>query len=250
MGVKDFTATDYYSLASAPITSYPLCISAWLYWPSASTNEAACAVWLGQASSSDRFAVAAVGQFGTNFTRIQAVSRIGSTTGAETTADFTEDAWFHYFGWWPSFTERNVQTDDGSDKNQNTVDMTGIGTPTLLRIGRRGDGTPAPWDDSCGIAEVSIWTGTGSSANDEALGDLLATGDNPLNLDETAAQPYTGKLVSYWTLETTSATTDQKGANDLTVNGTLANFGSHPTIDAYSGGGGERPRVIFEMAVG
>ena len=47
-------------------------------------------------------------------------------------------------------------------------------------------------------------------------------------------------LVAYWPLTTTTdlANALNPGTNDLTMQGTLTNFASHPNIEAVSGGGG------------
>lgn len=90
------------------------------------------------------------------------------------------------------------------------------------------------------IAEVSIWNTSGfSEANLDSLAALLhnggagGNGANPIDVNAQAAQPWTGALVAYWRLQNTSDICDLSGnGHDLSIVGSLSNFGTHPPVDS------------------
>lgn len=154
--------------------------------------------------------------------------------------------WFNMCGAWVSSTLRSVWMNGGTSSNE-TTSVTPT-TPDRTSIGVNGLGD-FNWPTAGGLAEVSIWDVTGfTSGNRDSLAALLAAGDNPINIDAQAGQPWTGMLLRYWPLTNTSTLTDASGndATPLTMNGTLTNFGSHPTIDPVSSGG-QAARTMQQM---
>jgi len=145
-------------------------------------------------------------------------------------------SWFVFGAAFTSGSSRSIwlHTDTRVD-DTTAVTITG-GTAT--RIGKAmNDG--APFAATGGIAEVSVWNTTGMTlANLDSLVVKIRAGENPININAESSQPWTGKLFRYWPLTNSTTLTDASGndATPLTMNGTLTNFASHPTIDAAGGG--------------
>jgi hypothetical protein len=113
-------------------------------------------------------------------------------------------------------------------------------TPTATTIGVHGaGGNSASWANAGALAEISVWDTTGmTTGNVTSLdaklynGGAGGAGANPLNVDAELAQPWTGKLVAY-VIDSANSLTDLAGnGHNFTMQGTLTNFASHPTIDA------------------
>jgi hypothetical protein len=154
-------------------------------------------------------------------------------------------SWFVFSAAFTSGSSRSIwlHTDTRVD-NTTAVTITG-GTET--RIGKAmNDGAPFP--AAAGIAEVSTWDSTGMTlANLDSLVVKIRAGENPININAEAAQPWTGKLSTY-VLDSANTLTDLSGnGNNFTMNGTLTNVASHPTIDAVSGAA---PVEFFGRRVG
>ena len=128
---------------------------------------------------------------------------------------------------------------NGGGRGSDATSVTGIPASAGVWIGVLGSNITAnPWFNTGGLAEVSIWGGAMSAAEMDSLSALLAAGDNPINLNAQAAQPWTGQLKAYWPLTSTSDLADASGnGHTLSMVGTLTNHASHPTIEAVSAGG-------------
>src|SRR5690348_8570076 len=150
------------------------------------------------------------------------------------------NTWTHTFGAWIASNNRYSYINGGNRAND-TVSRT-VSSPNRTCIGTSGNNVDGnSWDVNGGLAEVSVWDATGFSlANQDSLASKLynggagGAGGNPININNESAQPWTGKLVAYWPLTTTTdlANALNPGTNDLTMQGTLTNFASHPNIEA------------------
>lgn len=127
---------------------------------------------------------------------------------------------------------------DAAGKATGTTEVGTVATNTTTRIGASATAT-SPFNNTGGIAEVSIWGGSMTTAQMESLSDKLfnggagGAGGNPLNIDREVGQPWSGALVAYWRLNSHTDLADLSGnGHDMSVVGTLSAFGSHPTIEA------------------
>jgi hypothetical protein len=147
-----------------------------------------------------------------------------------------DTTWTHVFGEALSTTSRAASI-NGANRGTNGTTIN-PSAATGVRIGTRAAGDEF-YQAAGAIAEVSIWDGTGmSDGNRASLSTKLAVGWNPININAEVGQPWTGKLTAY-ILDSSNSLTDLSGnGHNFTMIGTLTNFGSHPTIDAVSGGGG------------
>lgn len=164
----------------------------------------------------------------------------GTGDGIISCGGFTASTWQPMAVSLVSNTSRSVwRGATAREDNTTSVNVTG-GSHTI--IGRSSPDT-APFTSTGGIAEVSMWNATGQTlANLDSLmaklynGGAAGAGGNPLLITAESSQPWSGKLVAYWPLTSTSnMTTDAFGSNTLTTIGSLSNFASHPTIEAAAG---------------
>jgi hypothetical protein len=143
------------------------------------------------------------------------------------------NTWTHLFGAWrsqilrESFLNGNV-----ASKGTNATDS---GTQVAADITVIGNmpGLSDPNEGTAGIAEVSMWDLTGfTTDNIETLANRLFAGRNPINLRNEISQPWTGLLTAY-VINSSNTITDLSGnGNTFTMQGTLTDYGSHPSIDA------------------
>jgi hypothetical protein len=170
-------------------------------------------------------------------------STASGSTWAQSTAAPSLDTWFLMFGEFTAATDRAANLNNGN-RGVNTGSVSPAASDSL-HVGIMSDLTEAPWPATGALAELSIWDATGmTQANRASLRDKLynggaaGAGANPINVKNESAQPWTGKLKAYY-LDAANTITDLSGnGNDLTMVGTLTAFGSHPNIEAVSGGGG------------
>lgn len=156
-------------------------------------------------------------------------------------------AWFHVGGLFNA-TSQKVYRDAATPSTASGTDA--ITTPTETKIGLHGPSNTLAWSNTGALAEVSVWNTSGMSvANIDALDAKLynggsgGAGGNPLNINAEVGQPWTGKLVAY-VLNSANSLTDLAGnGHNFTMAGTLTNFGSHPNIEAVSGGSPARRPV-------
>lgn len=162
----------------------------------------------------------------------------GTNDGLATSANtHPNSTWFLLAGAFISTTSRSIWVDGGTRADDTTSVTVGAGGVSV--IGRTPQSS-IPFTAAGGIAEVSVWNATGmTSGNMDSLVSKLkgsGSGGNPLNIKAEVGQPWSDKLVSYWTLNNNTDLNDKFGSNNLTANGTINNFASHPTIDAVTGG--------------
>jgi hypothetical protein len=161
---------------------------------------------------------------------------VNGAQGVASDGTHPNNTWFNVCGAWVSSTSRSAWLNGGTSGDDATSVSVIAPNRTLIGTGGGIFSFPA----AAGLAEISVWDLTGFSAgNRDSLAAALAAGQNPINLNAAAAQPWTGKLSRYWTLLNTSTLTDASGndATPLTMDGTLTNHASHPTIDAVDAGG-------------
>lgn len=118
-----------------------------------------------------------------------------------------------------------------------------LNAQTITRIGGWPDSTlmQSGWI----MAELSIWDVTGFTSTDrQDLHDRLRTTNgsseypDARTVNEDAAEAWTGVLVRYWKFEDNTDLTDLVGGTEtFTATGTV-NTGTHPSMEAYTGGGG------------
>jgi len=156
---------------------------------------------------------------------------------AASSAVSSVNTWFHCGGEWISTTSR-ASLLNGANRGTNTTSVNPAASDRVY-IGHLAVDNEI-MGSTDGIAEISIWDGAGMTTGnmDSLLGKLYnggaaGAGGNPLNITVEAAQPWTGKLVAYWPLTNTTDLADASGnGHNLTMQGTLTNFASHPTIEA------------------
>lgn len=163
---------------------------------------------------------------------------------ANTAGTHANNTWFHLAGMFLAANSRKCYYNSTASTATNATSLT-PNAPDRTRIGI-DKSTGFAWSNAGGLAETSIWDLTGFSvANSDSLVALLYgaggspgnAGGNPLNITAQAAQPWTGKLIAYWPLTSTSDLADATGNGHLmSMIGTLTNHASHPTIDAPTGG--------------
>lgn len=226
MALSGWSASNFLHRAS-DVGTEPFLISAW-----------------GNVASAPSFNMLVGKSTGAAFTGYRAMAhRGGAGVPIKATVELTAEAvattatptgaWHHAAVAFVSTTLREAWV-NGANKGTNTTSIT-PGAADRVRIGLTPSGVDAY---PGGLAEVSFWDLTGFSSTDrDNLVAALASGDNPLNLTAAAGQPWTGKLLAYWIDSANTITDLSANGRHMTLNGTLTNFGSHPTIDAVATGG-------------
>jgi len=156
----------------------------------------------------------------------------GTNDGLAVGAAHPANTWHILGAAFTSGSSRSVWVNADARVDNTTAVTVGAGTET--RIGK-GVNDGIPFTTAGGIAEVSVWDSTGMSlANLDSLVVKIRAGGNPININAEAAQPWTAKLTTY-VLDSANTLTDLSGnGNNFTMQGTLTNFASHPTIDAVT----------------
>ena len=232
-------ATNYLQVGSAAGATRPFLDHA---WSSQSSLAVGCAITSGEnaaSSTNNSYILGYNASLGAVLGRVRdtanasinAVNVISAATWSPIAAAFISD----------TLTEAwaNADTVNKGTLSHVSRSPTGVGT---TRIGAWWDGTLSSSANSW--AEISRWDITGfTEANRNALVERLGTlvgseVPNALSVNEDAAQPWTGKLVRYWSLETNSGASleDKAGSVDtLAVTGTVNTSGvAHPTVETYS----------------
>lgn len=225
MGLKSWSASNYLSAASVPVTAYPFLFSIWFNSSAPATDRIALVIGTGVGN---RFAELAPSASDRN----QAACWNGTTYGVAQSAAsaLTTSTWIHCTGTFQGSADRDEYV-GGTNKVSNTTSVTGLSTPTNLRIGANLDASQ-PCATNDGIAEASIWDTTGLSSTDrDNLAAQLATSANPIAING-QAQPWAGKMVWYRRLFSVATLNTGSGSPDLTMTGTLTDHASHPTVDA------------------
>jgi len=230
MALTSWNTTAYLHKAAA-IGAQPFYVSAWAKRPTG--TALARNIFSSGASGS------AVGQMviWCNTDDTLQVEQQGAGGAAIATAH-PNDIWFHVGGAWIASNSRRAY------RNADTPGTNGgSGTPatvadTLIGI---GNNIANQWAVAGGLAEVSMWNITGfTTGNIDSLdaklynGGAASAGGNPLNITVESAQPWSGKLLAYWPLTSTSdlANAANPGTNNMVMVGTLTNYATHPTIEA------------------
>lgn len=154
----------------------------------------------------------------------------GAVASANIAIEPPDEEWYSHAGTAETSTRRTVFAYGNGTAEVNTASSSPA-TPTDTLI------TPPL---SGAIAEISFWDTAGFNAtNYSDLYLLLASGGtggngaNPLDINEQAAEPWTGQLVAYIRASTIADICDLSGnGNDFNISGTLSNFGSHPPVDS------------------
>lgn len=234
MAVQSFGASNYLYITNMPITAYPILIHFWLNRASTDTNFRTVIQFYLAANGNHRYVQM---RYRGSDNIVQAAVYDASTfVGTPLTTLQAASQWHSYFGSYVATNSREIFADGANKASDTSADSPS--TPDRIQIGA----TPAAEDLSAtdGVAEISIWDGTAfTSGNRDSLatklynGGAAGAGGNPLLITAEAAQPWSGKLRAYWTLNNTTDTNDQSGnAKNLSTQGTLTNFGSHPTIES------------------
>lgn len=251
MGLTSWSSTKYLYTASGIITAYPLMLHGWANI-GGNPAETGVIVGVGLATNTDDI----LGQLGVDTTsHTDAFSRINATfSGTGSSTAMTTGTWFALTAQFLANNSKAALLNGAGRTTDGTV--VAASASTQCRIGLIHSGTSNTFPTTGGIAEVSMWNGTGmTAANMNSLavklynGGAAGAGGNPLNITAEAAQPWTGKLVAYWPLTTVVAGfTDATGnGNDMSMQGTLTDFGSHPTVDP-AGGGTSSHRIRYRLA--
>ena len=179
----DLNASNYLSVADAPITAAPFTMACWFLSDSATQFQSLIAI--GDSAGSDRFVLAAAGNTGGDPVQLGVVAGAGSTN-TNTTTGYSTGVWHHACASIASSTSRSVYIDGGSKV---TTTASRVPSVNATHVGVRvSAGTPGlPHDGR--IAHVAIW--------DVALTDdevaSLAKGISPL-----LVRP--ASLIRYWPL--------------------------------------------------
>jgi len=231
MAVTGWSDTNYLRRAAQVINAYPLMVSCWFNRQTTAAVREICASG-NTGATGERIIYCRV----TATHTLQAHSASTSVyPGAGGTTVLTQNVWGHGTFEIISEASRAILT-DGSDRQFNTTAHNVPTASNAFYVGRAiGTGEPCGADE--GIAEISGWDCSGmTTGNMDALGVKLAAGENPINVDAEAAQPWTGRLVMYYPLTSTTDLTDASlNGHDLSVQGSVSNFASHPDIDAVAG---------------
>lgn len=226
MALYGWGNANFLSTTTPPVTARPFMITAWVY-PTWTTDGPYAVVTIGQDGSGDNYWMLRGDHASLD---VDAIERDASTF-IVSQGSMTSAAWNPIAGGYISTSLLEVY--EGSTRNS-TTSVGDAGTPDAMRIGQRLTST-SRWSFPSGdaIAEIVVWDATGmTQANREALKAKIDAGENPVAINAEIGQPWSGAAVSYWTLEnTTDGLVDQIGSNDLTLNGSLSVFGSHPSID-------------------
>jgi hypothetical protein len=230
MALTGWSTSNYLRRLFQVYDTYPFIISWWMK-PSTLNDAVIVSVGLTSAGGDQRRGEVGIGDF-TGAGQVFAQSRSTGGAAANTVA-ITAGAWIHGYGEFISTASRAASF-NGANRATNTGSISPSASDSL-HIGVRTD-VVVPFGATDGLAEISIWNGTGmSDAKRASLSTKLAAGQNPINVNAEAGQPWTGLLVAYWPLASTADLTDNSAnTHDLTMVGTLTNYASHPTIDAVS----------------
>lgn len=236
MALTSWSAANYLQRLSAVYDTYPFIISVWVNQP---TITAAYAVSIGQQATSDHVRGQMIVESANAFL---ALTRSTASVFAASTTTLATNTWSLGFGEFIATNSRAASV-NGANRGTNTGSISPNASDSLF-IGRRQGATDSPFPAAAAIAEVSIWDGTGmSDANRASLHSKLynggagGAGGNPININAEVGQPWTAKLEAYY-INSANAITDLSGnGHDLTMVGTLTNFGSHPNIEAVATGG-------------
>lgn len=231
-GVSGWSVNTNYLERSAAVWpgQLPFMVSAWINWDG---TVAAGTAWNhGESSATlDHSRRMTANTSGDN--KIYINSRTTANSNAVSTTGVTADTWHHLTG---SFIASNSRAAylDGASKGTEITNRV-LNTPTVTRLGVTIDAAFNALPG--GLAEVSIWDTAGfTETNRDDLSVKLAAGENPININAEAGQPWTDMLVAYWPLTDTTDINDTSGnGHNLSTVGTLSNFASHPTIDPVTG---------------
>lgn len=233
MGLTGWSSANYLSRVTATFGPYPHYVSIWGTISGTTAGTVRTAVQPGTTATHRRSQTRVVEDplSGDRKTRAGVQDAAGFSQALSGGGYPADGSWFHFSGAYVSTTLREARW-GGANLGTNTVSRNPDAADRIF-IGRRTDGTGEEWKSTDGLAEVSYWDITGfTEANRTSLDSKLAAGENPRNVNAEASQPWTGKLVAYW-IDSANTITDLSGnGHDLTQNGTLTDFGSHPTIDA------------------
>jgi hypothetical protein len=231
MALTSWSASNYLRRLSQVYDTYPFMISAWGF--RGVTVNAVNMIEVGTSASADHVR-GRLQASGTN-NRLEAQSRSTSNAAASLALDAPLSTWFHIAGEFIATNSRAV-LQDGANRVSDATSVS-PNASNSVHVGVRSDAS-SPWPSGSGLAEASIWNCSGmTTGNMDSLAVKLAAGENPINIDAEAGQPWTGLLVAYWPLTNTSDLADATGnGHDLTMVGTLTNHASHPTIDAVDSG--------------
>lgn len=227
MALTGWSAANFLVRSSQVYDTLPFALSVWFY---RDNNITATFRFMGavgtDGSTNNRHDI---GLNGTQTMRADSIDTAADTASGTVAADAI--TWTHGFAEFIATNDRAVSL-NGADRQTNT----GTATPTTTNkatIGVVGNNAN-PFDTAGALAEFSIWDTSGMTPTDRTdLRDKLSAGENPLTIDAESAQPWTGKLVAYWPLPTSADLADASGnGHDMTMQGTLTTFGSHPPVDA------------------
>ena len=194
--------------ANTAVTDPLFAFSGWFFMPTLANDE----VFFMSDGSSNRFGC----DVRTNGTvRFFATSATGNGI-AITTTTYSTNTWTHIFGVSFSLSSRTVWLNGGGVNNDTGVVTTPV--PTTITYGEGGLSADLQ------LAELAMWTGTGTEAmgDDEAL--FLAAGFSPLCMTN-----HLGLLVSYYPLV--------RDPNWKSVGPALTAIGS-PTVANH-------PRIVY-----
>lgn len=156
---------------------------------------------------------------------------------ASTAGTHANNTWFHLAGAFSATNARKVHYNStastATDSNTETPNA-----PNRTRIGA-DKSTGFSWPSAGRLAEASIWDLTGFTQTDRDNlvaklynGGAGGAGGNPVLIKNEVGQPWSGKLLAYWPLTTSSDLADASGNGlDMTMVGTLTTGASHPNIE-------------------
>lgn len=241
MALTGWSGTNYLHRIAAVISARPLLIGCWGYRTASATGNL-YAMFVAEADTSSNHSRSVRLDAVNN--DVDAPERDISTAAATTSAAaFPDDTWTFMAATFVSATLREAYYGTGN-RGANTTSVS-PNTPADTIIGARNGGSN-PWEGAGALAEWQAWDLTGfTQANRESLIAKLGAGENPIAIDAESGQPWTGKLVWYVPGTDTSDINDVVGTAHLTMQGTLTNFGSHPSIDSL---GPDAPTISREPA--
>jgi hypothetical protein len=227
---------------AAVISSAPLMLGCWGYKTSAASGTM-YGLFVAEADTSSDHSRAV--RVGATSDTVSAPERATSTAAATASGTVADDAWFFMAGAFVTTSLREAYHGTGN-RGENTTGVT-VNTPADTLVGVRNSGSD-PWQNIGYLAEFQAWDLTGfTQANRESLVAKLGAGENPQAIDAETSQPWSGALVWYVPANDTSDLNDVVGTAHLTMQGTLTNAGSHPTIDAYPSGNLAKRAFVLDL---
>lgn len=181
MGLTGWGDLNYLRRLSQVIDAYPFVLSGWAMRPAAGAQDATI-LSVGTAGSEvHRGEIRLHSSFVVNGTTYNGTTFEGATASGTASAS----VWFHAYGEFLGIASRAASL-NGTGRGTAATSITAAASNSV-HVGRRLNSW---WYATGGLAEMSLWNGTGmTDPNRASLGTKLSGGQNPLNINIEAGQP-------------------------------------------------------------